>query len=41
MTPTTLLLTLAGLIVVALVWEARNDHKIQRLRTQRRIKTWA
>lgn len=40
MTPTALLFTLVGLIVIGLFWEARNDREIQRRRAERRLKTW-
>ena len=40
MTATTLLITLTVLVLIGLVWEARNDRKIQQRRAARRLKTW-
>ena len=40
MTATTLLITLAALALIGLLWEARNDRKIQQRRVARRLKTW-
>ena len=38
---TALLIPLIALVLIGLIWAARNDREIQRRRAERRMKKWA